>query len=269
MKAGHVLGQDTKTSDALSRIAVLIPAWQPDKRLSDLVCQLLELGFGAVIVVDDGSDSLHKVIFETVREQGCQQKGTPVKVITHPINLGKGRALKTGLEFFLEHYPEYIGVVTADADGQHSSEGVLNVARQMSRDQACLVVGSRSASGGTPVRSLVGNLITRHVFVALTGTNLNDTQSGLRGIPSTVIPHILDLEGERYEYEMNVLISATDLVRIVEVPIETIYFDGNRSSHFDPFRDSIRIYSVLGRFLASSLIAAGIDYCCDRVNSWR
>jgi len=94
----------------------------------------------------------------------------------------------------------------------------------------------------------------------LTGRRLADTQSGLRGIPAGLVPSILALEGERYEYEMNVLTHVASSSGILEVPIETVYLDGNRSSHFRPVADSMRIYFVLLRFLASSLIAAGIDF---------
>jgi putative flippase GtrA len=93
----------------------------------------------------------------------------------------------------------------------------------------------------------------------LTGNTLCDTQSGLRGIPRELIPRLLLLDGERYDYEMNVLAYAAASSGIAEVPIQTIYLDQNRCSHFQPFWDSMRIYLVLARYCVSSLIAAVVD----------
>ena len=86
----------------------------------------------------------------------------------------------------------------------------------------------------------MGNHLTRLIFHFFSGHQVSDTQTGLRAFPSAPLPDLLALPGERYEYEMTVL---AHLCRYgnspIEVPISTIYIDNNRSSHFNPTRDSM------------------------------
>jgi glycosyltransferase involved in cell wall biosynthesis len=232
------------------RIALLIPVWQPDHDLVELVASLLALGFPAMIVLNDGSDPDRSPIFEELAHD------RRVRVVKHAVNLGKGRALKIGLNDFLTHDSEFCGVVTCDSDGQHRPEDVRSIADALRDSSGKLVLGSRQFDGAIPVRSRLGNTLTRCVFALLTGKKLSDTQSGLRGFRKQIIPRLMRLEGERYEYEMNVLADAAVSCGVSEVPIETIYIDGNRSSHFDPVWDSMRIYFILVRFYLSSLISS-------------
>jgi len=238
----------------LNRLAVLIPAWQPEERLTGLVASLVAQGFGAVLVVNDGSDAKCSVVFDEVALL------PRVFVLRHAVNLGKGRALKTGINYFLNELQTMDGLVTADADGQHTSGDVARVAQRLLSADGKLVLGSRSFAGDVPLRSRFGNGLTRHIFAFVTGAKLMDTQTGLRAFPSKALPELLVLDGEHYEYEMTVLshVCRTGSAP-VEVPIETVYIDGNRSSHFDPIWDSMRIYFVLVRFYFSAVVAAGID----------
>lgn len=233
---------------------VLIPARNPKEDFCVLVAELRSAGFPAVVVVDDGSDSSCRGVFDSLAGPG-------VHVLRHAVNLGKGRALKTGFNFVLDSLSHLQGVVTADADGQHRVEDIVRVAEAMEASPCRTVLGCREFVGAVPVRSRFGNTVTRWVFRFVTGRGVSDTQTGLRGLPVTSLPELMGLPGERYEYEMTVL---GHLCRtrshLVEVPIATVYLDGNRSSHFDPIRDSMRIYFVLLRFYASSLVAAGIDF---------
>lgn len=233
----------------------MIPAWQPDEALYELVRELSEQGPAALVVVDDGSDNDRRAIFDRVAEL------SHAVVLRHAINLGKGRALKTGFNFVLTNPSGITGVVTADADGQHAVKDIVRVATTLGEAGRRSVLGVRTIASGVPLRSRFGNTVTRYVFRFLTGRDVSDTQTGLRGFPLKMLPELLALPGERYEYEMTVL---GHLCRTgpqpIEVPITTVYHDGNRSSHFDPIRDSMRIYFVLLRFYASSLIAAGIDF---------
>lgn len=233
---------------------MLIPAWQPDARLVPLVEALLGAGIGCVLLVDDGSDARCAGLFRAL----STHRG--VIILTHAVNLGKGRALKTGFNFLLTHPGGFAGVVTADADGQHTAEDIVHVAERLLQTGERTVLGVRGFTGEVPLRSRAGNLFTRRLFAFLTGSYVSDTQTGLRGLPLHSLPDLLALEGERYEYEMTML---AHLCRTgpapVEVPIATVYLDGNRTSHFDPLRDSMRIYFVLLRFYASSLLAAGLD----------
>ncbi|HWZ50836.1 MAG TPA: bifunctional glycosyltransferase family 2/GtrA family protein, partial [Granulicella sp.] len=236
------------------RLAVLVPAWQPEERLAGLAASLLARGFGMVIVVNDGSDASCSALFE---ELALLPR---VRVLQHAVNLGKGRALKTGINHFLTELPEMVGLVTADADGQHTAEDTARVAEAMQSARGEVVLGSRRFTGDVPLRSRLGNGLTRQIFAFITGAKISDTQTGLRAFPRKLLPELVGLSGERYEYEMTVLAHVCRQSKPVEVPIETVYIDGNRSSHFDPVRDSMRIYFVLVRFYFSALVAAGIDF---------
>ena len=238
----------------IPQVMVLIPAFNPGSGLLETVESLAGLGFRDFVVVNDGSRADSEWIFDRLAaRQGCV-------VLRHAENLGKGRALKTGLNHFLVYFPDHSGVITVDADGQHTAQDAAAVARAIPERPRQLILGSRTFSGKVPLRSLAGNLATRYVLKLLTGRRLRDTQSGLRGIPRGAAPLLLRLEGERYEYEMNMLLEAPRAgFGIFETPISTVYLNGNLSSHFNPLRDSMRIYFVLLRFSLSSLLAAALD----------
>jgi glycosyltransferase involved in cell wall biosynthesis len=239
---------------SLDRLAVLIPTWQPEEGLAVLATALAAQSFGAILVVNDGSDESRMPLFEEVALL------PHVHVLTHAINLGKGRALKTGINYFLSELPGLDGLVTADADGQHKAKDIVRVAQTLQISSGAVVLGSRSFAAGIPLRSRFGNELTRRIFAFVTGVKLTDTQTGLRAFPRNLLPELMVLEGERYEYEMTVLAHVCRQRKPVEVPIETVYIDGNRSSHFDPIWDSMRIYFVLARFYCSAIVAAGIDF---------
>ncbi len=182
-------------------------------------------------------------------------------VLTHCVNLGKGRGLKTGLNYIYTEYPECIGVVTVDGDGQHSAEDTLRVAEAMERNPGSLIMGCRNfEKENVPARSRFGNVTTSRVLKLLCGIALSDTQTGLRGIPRSVIPGYVTVSGERFEYELNMILDSKENdIPIVEVEIETIYLEDNASSHFNPLLDSIRIYSLFVKFLVVSLSSSVID----------
>lgn len=242
---------------------VLIPAYRPDDQLVKLVRDLRAAGLDRMVVVDDGGEDRSAALFAEIRM-------LQVPVVTHVVNLGKGRELKSGLNFILEHGLGDAGVITADADGQHRPEDILNIARAMALDPDALVLGVREFTGDVPLRSKIGNRLTRLVYAAINGIDIRDTQTGLRGLPHRHLRLFLQLKGERYEYEMNQLLAIrTHEIKVSQVPIETVYIEANRSSHFIPVRDSLKIYGLLFRFIASSstagLIDLGIFYGLSRV----
>jgi glycosyltransferase involved in cell wall biosynthesis len=239
---------------ALDRLAVLIPAWQPDNHLLTVTTALLDHGFGNIIVVNDGSDPRCLALFDTLLPL------PRVRVLQHAVNLGKGRALKTGLNHLLTELPAMEGLVTADADGQHTVEDIVRVAQAIPHANGAVVLGSRRLSDQVPLRSRFGNGLTRHIFAFITGVKIVDTQTGLRAFPRHLLPELITLRGERYEFEMSVLAHVCRQRKPLEIPIETVYIDGNRSSHFNPIWDSMRIYFVLVRSYFSSIAAAGIDF---------
>lgn len=234
------------------RIVVLIPAYKPGEALVKLARQLVAMGF-MVVVINDGSGMEFNYYFNMLP--------TEALVLNHTVNRGKGRALKTGLEYIHRHFPSIEGVVTADADGQHVLEDIMKVSDELERHNGSLILGSRRFDGKVPLRSRLGNLLTRWIFAASTGKMLTDTQTGLRGIPYRMIPEMAQVEGDRYEYEMNMLLSAArGKTEIREVPIRTVYIRGNESSHFRAVRDSLMIYRRILKFGLSSLASFTLDF---------
>jgi len=234
-------------------VITLVPAYEPDARLVDLVRALRAERPGmAVVVVDDGSGPAYQAVFAAVVAAGAT-------VLTHPVNQGKGRALKTGFAHVArEHLGQ--GVVCADCDGQHTPADILAVADHASAGDVAVVLGARQLTGNVPLRSRFGNACTRFAFRAGTGCAVHDTQTGLRAYPAHMIPWLLGVRGERFEYELVVLLrAAQEGLPVEEVTIATVYLDGNASSHFRPVVDSARIYAPLLRFTASSLLAFVVD----------
>ena len=233
------------------RIA-LIPAYEPDERLVSLVRQLSEDDF-QVVVVDDGSSAACEKVFQKIADLAA--------VLRHDINRGKGAALKTGFRYLLERYPKEAAVVTVDADGQHTAADSRRLTDLAIASPGTLCLGARYLPPDAPLRSRAGNAITRTVFRLVSGANVHDTQTGLRACTLSLLPELLDIEGERYEYEMNMLLTlAKKKIPMKELPIEVIYLDGNRSSHFDPWKDSLRIYRQILKFTGSSLASFCLDY---------
>ena len=236
-------------------IVVVIPSLNPTEQLSVLIAKLVECGMRKIVIVNDGSLAQTGNIFHTI-----QEKHPLCKILTHAVNLGKGRALKTAFNFILQEYSDSIGIVTADADGQHTAEDINLIAKTLKQHQQHMVLGARQFEQHVPWKSKLGNTLTRYIFRVIVGKNLSDTQTGLRGIPTKYLPLFLKLDGERYEYELNMLISAKRKhIHIIEQPIQTIYIENNQGSHFNPLFDSIKIYFVLLRFSVSAIIASVLD----------
>lgn len=238
-------------------MTVLIPAYKPDERLIDLIHRLQSITSLPIVVVDDGSGETYRRIFQAVKDAGCT-------VLTHLSNRGKGSALKTGFHF-LQEIGETDGVVCADSDGQHLPEDIVRITGILKERDHHIVLGSRQFTGKVPLRSRIGNTITRAVYTLATGVKLYDTQTGLRGYSARMLNWLCQIPGERFEYEMNLLLEAPKAgYNLYEVPIETIYLNENKSSHFRPVADSLRVYrpvmkSVM-KFMMSSLLSTVIDY---------
>jgi len=238
----------------LGKISVLIPAYMPSEEMKPFINELCSYGFKEVIVINDGSGSEYDEIFHTVARSGAV-------VLHHAINMGKGRALKTGINYYITQSPEGIGIVTADADGQHLVKDIIRVAQELMKSDKDLVLGARKLSRDMPLPNRLGNSITKGIFSLISGSNVSDTQTGLRGIPYRSLKNMLQLKGERYEYEMSMLLELNALdLSVREVEIETVYINDNEGSHFDPFKDSWRIYSLIFGFSTSSFMAFMVDF---------
>ena len=239
---------------------VLIPSLSPDERLPAYVQALREAAYGLVLVVDDGSAAEYQPIFSKIAAwDGC-------KVLHHEVNRGKGAALRTGFAYIRDH-TNLKGVVTADSDGQHTVPDTLKLTKELS-DREEVLLGSRDFSKdnpNVPPKSRFGNRLTSGVFRVLYGRWLPDTQTGLRVFPRSLLDFMLSVTGDRFEYEMNMLIRCTaEKVALRPLPIETIYMEENKGTHFHPIRDSWRIYKLLlgsfFRYSAASILSFVIDY---------
>lgn len=242
---------------------VLLPAYNPNIMMLTTLRELKKEGFG-ILVVNDGSEKEFAELFIEAQKYAV--------VISYEKNMGKGYALKYGMQRISEFFPDAKRFITADADGQHSTEDIL-VIREKMRSGDDFILGTRDFKGNTPLRSRVGNSMSRLVFAVSTGYYLSDNQSGLRGFDMCHIPWMTKVSGNRYEYEMNVLITAVkQRVKIRTVPIKTIYIDDNRSSHFNPIRDTLRIHRNMffgaGASLVSVFLSIMLVAIIDIFYSW-
>ncbi|MGD0868213.1 MAG: glycosyltransferase [Bryobacteraceae bacterium] len=237
-----------------NRLAVVIPAYRPSAALVEVVRALVERQFPAILVVDDGSGpEFHRIFADAGALPGVQ-------LLRHATNLGKGAALKTGINHALCTIPDLAGVVTADADGQHDPVDIERVAEALVVHPQSLVLGCRAFHEDVPLRSRFGNILTSAVMHAMMGRKMADTQTGLRGLPASFALRTMKIEATGYEFELEMLIAAHQLgIGVVEESIRTIYEPGNRSSHFNPIVDSMKIYFVLLRFGSVSLLTALLD----------
>ncbi|MFK4790796.1 glycosyltransferase [Microbacterium sp. ZW T5_56] len=239
---------------------VVIPAYEPGGRLVPLVESLVAAGL-AVIVVDDGSGVAFVDVFADAQSSGAT-------LLRHDHNRGKGAALRTAFAHIAEHHPD-VDVITADSDGQHTVTDILHVAAELAvdreNDAPTLILGCRrfdADQGGRPVptRSRVGNRVSAALFRFAAGWALSDTQTGLRGIPAGMIEWLRQVHGDRFEYELNMLLHLRRSgFGARELPIQTVYLDHNASSHFRPFTDSIRVITPLLVFLLASFSSFVID----------
>ncbi len=227
---------------------VLIPAYEPDDVLVELASRLKREGF-EVLVVNDGSGPDYETVFDRVREYAT--------VLSHEYNRGKGAALKTGMYYIRYSMPECEHFITCDADGQHRVEDVIRVRDCLHGGQKfVLTVRVPTKESRVPIRSRFGNSLSRFVYTLLTNRYLSDNQSGLRGFNRIHLDWLIDVGKDNYDYEMNVLYYASKKnIYIATLPIEAVYIDGNSSSHFNPFLDTLRIYRSLFSLAGGTVIA--------------
>ena len=238
-------------------VSIIVPSLSPDEKFLSLLQDLREAGFEHVVVVNDGSSSDYAPYFEKAEQQyGCT-------VLVHAVNQGKGRALKTAFHHLLAHCPSCQVAVTVDSDGQHRIHDIQRVAEEMLRYPRSLTFGCRdfsAANDNIPARSRFGNVTTSRVLRLLCGIRLSDTQTGLRGFSPETMRLFLSTKGERFEYEMNMILDAKEHgIELREIPIDTVYIEENRTSHFNPLKDSLRIYAVFSKFILSSMSSFAVD----------
>ncbi len=262
------------------KVCIIIPALEPNGNLITLLDELrshLEAPGNShisaqILLVDDGSGPAYGPVFLQAEAYGCI-------LLRHAVNLGKGRALKTAFNHYLNEFPDYHGVVTVDSDGQHKAADIIRCigglssrpspdsgadhpAQSGAAAQMLLVLGCRDFNDeAVPFKSRYGNKLTRSIFRFFSGVSVSDTQTGLRVLPTELIKPMLTVPGERFEYEMNMLIECGNRnIAIKEIPIETVYLENNAGSHFNPLLDSVKIYATFLKYIASSLSASLLDF---------
>lgn len=235
-------------------IAIIVPSYKPDKEIMMDFIKKLKEEYEKIVVIDDGSGDEFDSFFKEIEELN-------IKVLKHNINLGKGRAIKNAFNYILNEYKDVIGTITADCDGQHYIEDIINVGNSLKKTPDKLVIGCRQFNEKqVPWKSRAGNKITRTVFLMFVGIKITDTQTGLRGYGKEIMKKFLSTSGERYEYETNMLIECKEKeIEIEEVPIQTVYIRNNSLSHFDALRDSWKIYKLFMKYILSSLGSFVVD----------
>lgn len=238
----------------MKNMYIIVPSYDPDEKIMNVFLKELRSKFKNILIVNDGSDSSHDKFFKQLERDGYE-------VITNYNNYGKGRAIKYAFNYLLCMHKNLSGVVTCDCDGQHTVSDIENIAHSTLSFPNSLILGVRTFKGKTvPLRSRFGNNVTKNIFKMFVGLSISDTQTGLRGFSKEIMLKFLDTNGERYEYETNVLMQCKDKnINIVEVPIETIYLNNNVTSHFNPIKDSIKIYKLFTKYILSSLSSFVID----------
>lgn len=232
---------------------IVIPAFQPDNRVLTLIHEIQENSDFGIILVNDGSAPKCTPVFESAALAGCI-------VLSHEVNKGKGAALKTAFRYLLDTGSKD-GFICADCDGQHTWKDIKRLAEAALKHPSSIILGCRKFVGKVPMKSMLGNRITRTVFSIVSGNKISDTQTGLRGYSALMLPWLIQLKGNHYEFEMNQLLEAKEAgYSFCCIPIETIYEDNNKGSHFNPIKDSIRIYLPILKFCCSSLICGIIDF---------
>lgn len=234
-------------------MTVLIPAYEPTLNLIRLVLELKDMTNYRILIVDDGSGENDAEIFNKAEALGCT-------VMHHDVNRGKGAALKTGfLRLLMDEKPD--DVVCADSDGQHLVEDIIRVASAIHINDADMVLGTRRFTGRVPWKSRLGNKGASLILKLATGMDIKDTQTGLRGYPHRMLSWLLSVEGDRFEYELNLLLTAKKSgVTIRQMTIATVYDNNNKGTHFRPVQDSVKVLAPIIKFCSSSVISGILDF---------
>ena len=229
-------------NDCTERCVIVLPSLDPNEKFDHVVDGLRDAGFQKILIVDDGSDAEHQQHF--IRAETFPE----CRVLRHPVNMGKGRALKDAFAACISDFPEAEGVITIDGDGQHLIGDIIACGNRMLEEKTQVVLGCRNFDlPDVPARSVAGNKTTARMF-RLYGIHLSDTQTGLRAIPAQYLPRFCDIAGERFDYETNMLLKMKQWkIGFLEQPIETVYEDENSGSHYDTVKDSWRIFKIMFR----------------------
>lgn len=248
----------------LNSIMVIVPSLNPDEKLMQVVDGIINAGFSNILLINDGSLPAHTQAFKDA------ENSTACTVLSHEKNFGKGRALKTAFSYVLSECPNIAGVVTIDGDNQHRPNDAKEIALALLENPDNVMMGVRNFNQShVPLKNRIGNTLTSLIFKLLCGIKLSDTQTGLRGISVKYLKDFMSLDGERFEYETNMLLYMKKAnIPFTEIPIETVYIEKNMTSHFNPLTDSAKIYGPILRFASGSLLSALIDLGLFTIVVW-
>lgn len=235
-------------------VIVVIPTLNPNEKIMNEFITRLKKSFSNILIVDDGCRDKSRKYLKSLEDKS-------IKVITHYKNYGKGRAIKFALNHVLNEYKGIKAIVTADCDGQHTPEDILKVAKKTISNPNAYILGCRDfKKDNVPFKSRFGNVLTRYIFRIFIGIKITDTQTGLRGMSPKIAEMFLNTSGERFEYETNTLIECKEKdIPVIEEVIDTIYIDDNSETHFNPIKDSIRIYKLFVKYIISAISSFVLD----------
>lgn len=233
-----------------NNLYLVIPAYEPNNLLIDLVNKLNQTFLGCkIVVINDGSRHADDV-FKSLKEVDN------VTLLENEVNKGKGYTLKKGFSYINSLENDDIVVITCDADGQHQVEDIKKIADfELANDFNGIVLGSRKFKKDMPLRSKFGNQSTVVLFRIVNGVLISDNQTGLRAFKKDLLPVLINIKGNKYEYEMNMLsVAVAKEIPITEIKIEAIYIDNNSSSHFRVVRDYLRIVGSILKYAIPRLL---------------
>lgn len=227
-------------------VAVLIVTYEPGRALLDLVEPLVVAGTSAILIVDDGSSPARRWVLDRLAQEPT------VHLLRNTAPQGRGAALKTGMQYFLDHLSHYSGLVTVSPDGGYAADDVLRIARALRHSPTLAIVGARefvdSGFGGIvrgSHRSLADRVLSV-VFRAFTGIALADVQTRLRALPTGLLPRLLRIPGCKYDYEIAMLLHiARSGYPLAEHTVPARQHSVSPESGFRPVADSVSVVRAM------------------------
>jgi glycosyltransferase involved in cell wall biosynthesis len=216
---------------------IIIPAFNAERTIIEVVEEVGGYGL-PLLVVDDGSTDSTAVLLERLA----------VATIRHPVNLGKGAALRTGFAWAAKN--GFTGVVTLDSDGQHDPTAIPLIISTAEREGFDLLIASRRSQ----FEQMSGlrrqwNRFGVWCFLKRTGFTIDDSQSGFRFYSARLLQDI-ELTADGYEMEMEILMKAWRKgFRVASIPVAARVADGRSTSHYQPVRDTWKICMTFLKYM--------------------
>ncbi len=244
-----------------SNAVIVIPAYNPPASFSQYVNDLVDEGFSRIVIVNDGSRTDKLPVFFKVKRLGAV-------VIDHKQNLGQGAALRTGFQYYMDHYQgQSDGVITLNADRQLPAADAAKIASSLHNEQEmgsfALVVGTRNLLGKN-VSDYDYNMggVMKLLYHMLMGVRLNDPLSGVFGIPDMRVAQCLDIGGDGYSYATSMTMSF-EKIGFLQVPVSYVNYEEGVERSFRKVKDTIWIlFTIFKKFIfysVTSLSASILD----------